>query len=93
MERHFEQELKELKEHLLLMGGRAEAIVRELLLVMPRLVGRVKRLAVPEALGSLDLAPLLTHRFAVTDGPAAVEFANANRSEVIKAVLQPDLAS
>ena len=29
MERHFEQELKELKEHLLLMGGRAEAIVRK----------------------------------------------------------------
>jgi phosphate transport system protein len=29
MERHFEQELKALKEHLLLMGGRAESIVRK----------------------------------------------------------------
>jgi len=43
--------------------------------------------------GALDLAPLFTHRFAVTDGPAAVEFANANRSDVIKAVLQPSPAS
>ena len=29
MERHFEQELKELKENLLRMGGRAEGIVRK----------------------------------------------------------------
>jgi 2-desacetyl-2-hydroxyethyl bacteriochlorophyllide A dehydrogenase len=41
--------------------------------------------------GSLELAPLLTHRFPVKDAPAAVEFANANRSEVIKAMLQPSL--
>ncbi len=39
--------------------------------------------------GTLDLAPLLTHRFDVADAPAAVEFANAHRSDVIKAVLQP----
>ncbi|WP_169952791.1 MarR family winged helix-turn-helix transcriptional regulator [Microbispora sp. H11081] len=32
-------------------------VVRELLLVMPRLVGRVKRLRPPEQLRSLDLAP------------------------------------
>jgi 2-desacetyl-2-hydroxyethyl bacteriochlorophyllide A dehydrogenase len=43
--------------------------------------------------GTLDLAPLLTHRFAVADAVHAVEFANDNRSDVIKAVLQPSLAS
>jgi DNA-binding MarR family transcriptional regulator len=31
--------------------------VRELLLVMPRMVGRIKRLPLPEQLRSLDLAP------------------------------------
>ena len=31
--------------------------VRELLLVMPRLIGRIKRLPVPDELRSLDLAP------------------------------------
>jgi 2-desacetyl-2-hydroxyethyl bacteriochlorophyllide A dehydrogenase len=41
------------------------------------------------ASGSLDLAPLLTHRFDVAEAPKAVEFANAHRSDVIKAVLQP----
>jgi 2-desacetyl-2-hydroxyethyl bacteriochlorophyllide A dehydrogenase len=41
------------------------------------------------ASGELDLAPLLTHRFDVAEAPAAIEFANAQRADVIKAVLQP----
>lgn len=39
--------------------------------------------------GSLDLAPLLTHRYTVDDALAAMEFAATNRSDAIKVVLQP----
>jgi DNA-binding MarR family transcriptional regulator len=48
--------------------------VRELLLVMPRLVGRVKRLPVPEQLRSLDLAPrhLSMLSLLLLDGPMTV---------------------
>jgi DNA-binding MarR family transcriptional regulator len=51
-----------------------EPTVRELLLVMPRLVGRVKRLAPPEALRSLDLAPrhLSLLSYLVFDGPLTI---------------------
>ncbi|MCC6175077.1 MAG: alcohol dehydrogenase catalytic domain-containing protein [Chloroflexi bacterium] len=41
------------------------------------------------ATGNLDLAPLLTHRFALADAPEALVFANEHRSDVIKAVLEP----
>ena len=59
-------------------GARAEpsteAIVRELLLVMPRLVGRVKRLSIPDPLRSLDLAPrhLSLLSYLVFDGPLTI---------------------
>jgi len=48
--------------------------VRELLLVMPRLIGRVKRLPVPERLQSLDLAPrhLSLLSLLLLDGPQTV---------------------
>ena len=48
--------------------------VRELLLVMPRLVGRVKRLPVPEQLRSLDLAPRHLSMLSrlLLDGPLTV---------------------
>jgi DNA-binding MarR family transcriptional regulator len=48
--------------------------VRELLLVMPRLVGRVKRLPVPERLRSLELAPrhLSMLSLLLLDGPLTV---------------------
>jgi DNA-binding MarR family transcriptional regulator len=48
--------------------------VRELLLVMPRLVGRVKRLPVPDRLRSLDLAPrhLSMLSLLLLDGPLTV---------------------
>jgi DNA-binding MarR family transcriptional regulator len=48
--------------------------VRELLLVMPRLVGRVKRLPLPEQLRSLDLAPrhLSMLSLLLLDGPMTV---------------------
>jgi DNA-binding MarR family transcriptional regulator len=51
-----------------------DATVRELLLVMPRLVGRVKRLPVPEQLRSLDLAPrhLSMLSLLLLDGPLTV---------------------
>ncbi|MCC7372714.1 MAG: alcohol dehydrogenase catalytic domain-containing protein [Chloroflexi bacterium] len=39
--------------------------------------------------GSLELAPLLTHRYAFEDGPAAMAFASSNRSDAIKVCLQP----
>ncbi|MEU6980327.1 MULTISPECIES: MarR family transcriptional regulator [unclassified Streptomyces] len=39
------------------MPENADDTVRELLLLMPRLVGRAKRIPVPEPLRSLDLAP------------------------------------
>ena len=48
--------------------------VRELLLVMPRLVGRVKRLPLPEQLRSFDLAPrhLSMLSLLLLDGPLTV---------------------
>jgi DNA-binding MarR family transcriptional regulator len=48
--------------------------VRELLLVMPRLVGRVKRLPPPDQLRSLDLAPrhLTMLSLLLLDGPLTV---------------------
>ena len=48
--------------------------VRELLLVMPRLVGRVKRLPPPEQLRGLDLAPrhLSMLSLLLLDGPQTV---------------------
>ncbi|TMQ93658.1 winged helix-turn-helix transcriptional regulator [Actinomadura soli] len=51
-----------------------EDTVRELLLVMPRLVGRVKRLPLPERLRSLDLAPrhLSMLSLLLLDGPLTV---------------------
>lgn len=51
-----------------------DASVRELLLVMPRLVGRVKRLPVPDRLRSLDLAPrhLSMLSLLLLDGPLTV---------------------
>jgi 2-desacetyl-2-hydroxyethyl bacteriochlorophyllide A dehydrogenase len=41
--------------------------------------------------GELDLAPLITHRFDVEHAPEAVAFADANRADAIKVVLQPGL--
>jgi DNA-binding MarR family transcriptional regulator len=48
--------------------------VRALLLLMPRLVGRVKRLPVPEELRSLELAPrhLALLSYLLYDGPMTV---------------------
>lgn len=48
--------------------------VRTLILLMPRLVGRAKRLPVPEALRSLDLAPrhLSLLAYLLFDGPLTV---------------------
>jgi len=48
--------------------------IRALLLLMPRLVGRAKRLPVPEALRSLDLAPrhLSLLAYLLFDGPMNV---------------------
>jgi DNA-binding MarR family transcriptional regulator len=48
--------------------------VRALLLLMPRLVGRTKRLPVPAALRSLDLAPrhLSLLAYLLFDGPLSV---------------------
>lgn len=48
--------------------------IRTLLLLMPRLVGRTKRLPVPEALKSLDLAPrhLSLLAYLLFDGPLTV---------------------
>jgi 2-desacetyl-2-hydroxyethyl bacteriochlorophyllide A dehydrogenase len=39
--------------------------------------------------GSLDLAPLLTHRYAFDDAVAAMAFASSNRADAIKVALQP----
>jgi len=49
-------------------------MVRELLLVMPRMVGRIKRLPLPERLQSLDLAPrhLSMLSLLLLDGPQTV---------------------
>ncbi|MEU2284200.1 MarR family winged helix-turn-helix transcriptional regulator [Streptomyces sp. NPDC013178] len=51
-----------------------DATVRELLLLMPRLVGRVKRIPVPEALESFSLAPrhLSLLSYLLFDGPMTV---------------------
>jgi DNA-binding MarR family transcriptional regulator len=48
--------------------------VRTLLLLMPRLVGRAKRLPVPEPLRSLDLAPrhLSLLAYLLFDGPLSI---------------------
>lgn len=48
--------------------------VRELLLVMPRLIGRIKRLPLPEQLRSFDLAPrhLSMLSLLLLDGPLTV---------------------
>ena len=48
--------------------------VRELLLVMPRLIGRIKRLPLPDELRSLDLAPrhLSMLSLLLLDGPLTV---------------------
>ena len=55
-------------------GPAVDEAVRTLLLLMPRLVGRAKRLPIPAALRGLDLAPrhlaLLAHL--EYDGPATV---------------------
>ncbi|WP_433328263.1 MarR family winged helix-turn-helix transcriptional regulator [Spirillospora sp. CA-294931] len=55
-------------------GPAVDEAVRTLLLLMPRLVGRTKRLPIPPALQGLDLAPrhlsLLAHL--EYDGPASV---------------------
>jgi DNA-binding MarR family transcriptional regulator len=52
----------------------ADEAVRELMLVMPRLVGRVKRIPVPEQLRSFDLAPrhLSLLSLLLLDGPQTV---------------------
>jgi len=51
-----------------------DATVRALLLLMPRLVGRAKRLGVPAALESLDLTPrhLSLLSYLLFDGPMTV---------------------
>ncbi|MFJ8109499.1 MarR family transcriptional regulator [Streptomyces sp. NPDC096132] len=51
-----------------------DATVRELLLLMPRLVGRAKRIPVPEALRSFSLAPRHLSLLAclLFDGPMTV---------------------
>ena len=54
--------------------GSVDASVRSLLLLMPRLVGRAKRIPVPEALQSFALAPRHLSLFAILlfDGPMTV---------------------
>jgi L-iditol 2-dehydrogenase len=41
--------------------------------------------------GELDLTPFVTHRFDLERAPEAVRFANENRADAIKVVLQPGL--
>jgi DNA-binding MarR family transcriptional regulator len=55
-------------------GLSVDEAIRSLLLLMPRLVGRAKRLPVPEALRSLDLAPrhLSLLSYLLFDGPMNV---------------------
>ncbi|MEV7780654.1 MarR family winged helix-turn-helix transcriptional regulator [Kitasatospora sp. NPDC088351] len=55
-------------------GGGADDAVRALLLLMPRMVGRVKRIPVPEALRSFPLAPrhLSLLSYLLFDGPMTV---------------------
>lgn len=54
--------------------GGVDATVRDLLLLMPRLVGRAKRIPVPEALRSFSLAPrhLSLLAYLLLDGPMTV---------------------
>ncbi|MFF9195595.1 MarR family transcriptional regulator [Streptomyces sp. NPDC014779] len=56
------------------MPGNVDDTVRELLLLMPRLVGRAKRIPAPEALSSLALAPrhLSLLALLLLDGPMSV---------------------
>lgn len=55
-------------------GGSTDDAVRELLLVMPKVIGRIKRLPLPEQLRSLDLAPrhLSLLSLLLLDGPLTV---------------------
>jgi DNA-binding MarR family transcriptional regulator len=55
-------------------GLSTDATVRELLRLMPRLVGRAKRLAPPAVLQSLDLAPrhLSLLSYLLLDGPLSI---------------------
>ncbi|MFI6872719.1 MarR family winged helix-turn-helix transcriptional regulator [Streptomyces sp. NPDC050400] len=55
-------------------SGDVDAVVRELLLLMPRMAGRVKRIPVPEALRSQALAPRHLSLLAclLFDGPMTV---------------------
>ena len=55
-------------------GLSTDATIRQLMLLMPRLVARAKRLAVPPALQSLDLAPrhLSLLSYLLFDGPLTV---------------------
>ncbi|WP_225094713.1 MarR family winged helix-turn-helix transcriptional regulator [Streptomyces sp. CoH27] len=55
-------------------AGEVDAAVRELLLLMPRMAGRVKRIPVPEALRSQALAPRHLSLLAclLFDGPMTV---------------------
>ena len=39
--------------------------------------------------GALDLAPMLTHRYAIDDAVKAMAFAVSNRADAIKVALQP----
>jgi DNA-binding MarR family transcriptional regulator len=55
-------------------GLSTDATIRQLLLLMPRLVSRAKRLAIPDSLRSLDLAPrhLSLLSYLLFDGPLTV---------------------
>jgi DNA-binding MarR family transcriptional regulator len=55
-------------------GLSTDATIRQLLLLMPRLVGRAKRLGVPDSLQSLELAPrhLSLLSYLLFDGPLTV---------------------
>ncbi|GAB2908479.1 MarR family transcriptional regulator [Streptomyces mayteni] len=55
-------------------GNGVDDAVRDLLLLMPRMVGRVKKIPVPEALRSLALAPrhLSLLSYLLFDGPMTV---------------------
>ncbi|WP_431032050.1 MarR family transcriptional regulator [Streptomyces sp. P6-2-1] len=55
-------------------AGSVDAVTRALLLLMPRIVGRAKRIPVPEALRSLALAPrhLSLFSYLLIDGPLTV---------------------
>jgi DNA-binding MarR family transcriptional regulator len=54
--------------------GNTDDAIRELLLLMPRMVGRAKRLPVPERVRSLELSPRHLSLLALLlfDGPATV---------------------